>query len=457
MAGIGFELRKILERQTFASLLRAYGYAGLISSGPWVLSILAVMGIGLIGVGRAPDAAVRQFLVSVTYLMAASLVFTGCLQLMFTRFIADQIFLEREDAVAPNLFGALAVVGLGAGTVGTVLVALTFEGSLAYRGLMIAGFVILSQSWVVVVLLSGLKAYRRVLLAFVAGYGLSAAAAIAGIRYGAEGLLAGFLVGQAALLYLLLGLVVHRYPSDRLIALSFLDPRRAHYSLLATGFCYNLGIWADKLVFWANPLTSEMVVAPLRASIIYDTPIFLAYLSVAPGMAVFLVRVETDFAEQYDAFYKAVREGDTLAHIERLKSQMVEAVRQGIHEIFRVQGLTALALILAGPRLLPALGISSVYLPLFSIYLVGAGMQVLMLAIFNVLFYLDQRRSALALAALFAVLNVVLTVASQQLGPAYYGYGFAVATTVTSVVGLSLTSRRLARLEYQTFMLQGRS
>ena len=50
MAGIGFELRKLMKRDTFFSLLQTYAYAGIISSGPWVLSILAVMLIGIISV-----------------------------------------------------------------------------------------------------------------------------------------------------------------------------------------------------------------------------------------------------------------------------------------------------------------------------------------------------------------------------------------------------------------------
>jgi len=48
MAGIGFEIRRILEKDTLFSLLEAYGFAGLISSGPWVLSILGVMMIGIL-------------------------------------------------------------------------------------------------------------------------------------------------------------------------------------------------------------------------------------------------------------------------------------------------------------------------------------------------------------------------------------------------------------------------
>lgn len=82
MAGIGFELRKILSRDSYSATLRAYLYAGLISSGPWVLSIISVMLIGVISLGVVvPDNTVRQFLVTVTYLMASSLIYTGGAQL----------------------------------------------------------------------------------------------------------------------------------------------------------------------------------------------------------------------------------------------------------------------------------------------------------------------------------------------------------------------------------------
>ena len=43
MAGIGFELRKLLKKQTYGGLIQAYAFAGVISSGPWVLSIIGIM------------------------------------------------------------------------------------------------------------------------------------------------------------------------------------------------------------------------------------------------------------------------------------------------------------------------------------------------------------------------------------------------------------------------------
>jgi polysaccharide biosynthesis protein PelG len=455
VAGIGFELRKLMRRDSFWGLLRAYGYAGLISSGPWVLSILGVMGIGIFSVNRVSSLFVRQFLVSVTYLMACSLIVTGFLQLMFTRFIADRVFDKDEEAVLPNLFGALALTTLVAGGVASLLMLIGFRGlALSYQALMIIGFTTLCDLWVVVVLLSGLKAYRSVLASFLIGYGTSVAGALVLSSRGLAGLLAGFVTGQIVLLFLLLAAVVRRYPPGaRLVSFDFLG-RKSYLSLALTGFFYNLGVWVDKFVFWADPLVSDPVIGPLRASIIYDIPIFLAYLSIVPGMAVFLVRVETDFAESYDAFYSAVRSGDSLVNIQRLKGTLSGAARQGMGDIFKVQGVTLLVLFLIGPRLMDFLGISALYTNLFFVDLAGVGTQVLMLAVFNVLFYLDQRAVVLWLSLLFAVSNFVLTLVTMRLGPAFYGYGFALATALTSVGGLSLISRRLESLECDTFMQQ---
>lgn len=61
------------------------------------------------------------------------------------------------------------------------------------------------------------------------------------------------------------------------------------------------------------------MIGPLRTSILYDLPILFAYLSIIPGMAVFPVRIEADFAERYERAYEAIRGGETLQHIGLLK------------------------------------------------------------------------------------------------------------------------------------------
>lgn len=456
MAGIGFELRKVLRQDGLFSLLRAYGLAGLVSSGPWVLSIVGVLLIGVMSAEVVqPAERVVQFLVSITYLMAGSLLLTGPLQLMFSRFVADRHFEGKQEAIVPNLMGALLLTTLVSAWLGGGVVVLLFEGeSTAYRLLMVCGFVTLCDSWILVVLLSGIKAYRAVLGLFFVGYLVSVTGAILLRPFGLEGLLQGFLAGQQLMVFLMLALALREYPSARLFSLDFLRRSQAVYSLGVIGLLMNAGVWADKLVFWFNPRTSSPVIGPLRYSQIYDLPIFLAYLSVIPGMAVFLLRVETDFAEQYQRFFRLVREGAPLGPIGEARQEMVRAVRRGIYEILKVQGLTVLLLLLAGRELLELAGISTLYVHLLYLDAVGVAVQVVLLATLNVLFYLDARRSVLALSLLFAVGNAAGTLLTQRLGAQFYGYGFATAGLVTSLVGLVLLSRKLEWLEFETFMLQ---
>ena len=123
-------------------------------------------------------------------------------------------------------------------------------------------------------------------------------------------------------------------------------------------------------------------------------------------------------------------------------------------EIAKIQTLAVLATFVAGPALLRALDISELYLPLLYVQVIGAGLQVGLMAILNVFFYLDQRRVVLALCLQFVVLNVVLTALTMKFGAALYGYGFTISVLITLCTALIQLSRKLSRLEYETFMLQ---
>jgi uncharacterized membrane protein len=223
---------------------------------------------------------------------------------------------------------------------------------------------------------------------------------------------------------------------------------------MVIGFAYNLGLWIDKFIFWYYPDTSEMIIGPLRASVIYDLPVFMAYLSIIPGMAVFLVRIETDFVEYYERFYDAVRDGGSLEYIEEMRDEMVYAVRQGLAEITKIQSLAVLVVFVAGPAVLRGLGISELYFPLLRIQTIGASLQVILLALLNVFFYLDQRKIIVGLCSVFVILNVLFTCVTLKLGAPFYGYGYVAAILLTLCAGLYLLDKKMTRLEYETFMLQ---
>ena len=110
--------------------------------------------------------------------------------------------------------------------------------------------------------------------------------------------------------------------------------------------------------------------------------------------------------------------------------------------------------ILLGEVILKSVGISTLYLPLLYVDVVGVSLQVVLLGILNVLFYLDQRRAVVGLTLLLLVSNVLFTAISLRLGAPWFGYGFALAMLVSVLAGVWVLNRKLERLEYQTFMLQ---
>lgn len=45
MAGIGFELKKLFNRRGLFATFRAYGYAGVVCTGPMLLGVVLLLGV----------------------------------------------------------------------------------------------------------------------------------------------------------------------------------------------------------------------------------------------------------------------------------------------------------------------------------------------------------------------------------------------------------------------------
>jgi uncharacterized membrane protein len=455
MAGVGFSLRKLSGGETYAGVLRLYASAGMISSGPWLISILTLLFVGLFAQGfAATPESVERFQVSVTWLFAASLLLSTPLQLLFTRYTSDLLYAQRADLTTPNLWGALAVMSAIGAVVGVGCLPLFPDETAAVKLLLLTSLVLLCDLWLVIVMLSALKEHGQVVGAFVLGYATTFLICLKLAPHGELGLLAGFVIGQSVLLWWAASVVARAAPGSVPIAFGFLRREAVHPDLLAIGALYGLGVWVDKLVFWLYPPTSHAVLGPFRASEVYDLPLFIAYLSIAPGMAAFLLRVETDYAERHGRFFLAIEEGASLLRLEQLRDELVSSARGALRSIFRVQGMTLVVCILFGERLLARCGLSRLHLPLLYVDLAAVSMQVLFLSTISVLFYLDRRALVLRLVGFLFLSNLAGTLLSIRAGAAYYGYGFAAAIAISTVVALALLDGTFRHVLRDTFMLQ---
>jgi len=455
MAGIGFQLTKLMRPRTFTGLFKAYGYAALIGSGPWVLSMItiAILGLLLHRFGGRGD--LELFFVTVTHIFAASLVLTGPLQLILSRYAADCIFAKQDEKVFTSLMGGVVLTLVVNAILGylffTIFVPATPLFQIASTGVLM----VVSAIWTASVYLTAMKDYLAVVRCFAVGYATSLVAAWAlGLGLGVAGTMLGFLLGQIVLLLSMLSILYRAFGTTALPSFEFLGAFRKYIALAACGFTYNFGIWVDKALHWWLSPHSHQVAGALHASPLYDQAIFMSFLSIVPGMAVFLMTLETTFAWRYSEFFRLVTGKGTLNEILEMKNGMVDSLRNGVSMLLKFQGAVTLAFVLSAEHLLKALGLGAVQTLVFQLTLIGVFMLVLFLALLTVLFYLDRLRDALLCSAVFALTNLGLTFASLLFDERWYGLGFTAAACVSALLTGHLANRALHRLEYETFTAQ---
>ncbi|WP_297443347.1 exopolysaccharide Pel transporter PelG [Sulfurimonas sp.] len=457
MAGIGFELRKILKEDRLLSLAKVYGYSAILSSGPWVISIIAILLVGFINLANyAANSDVYRFQVVITYAiaLASSLIITGIVQLPFTRYVADLIFKHKEDEVLPAFFGAIILAWVLGLPFITPFYIWMFDGqSAAFIIGVIVTFLVLCAVWISSILAASLKYYNAVVWAYFISYALIVFVSIyAGDTI--EKLIYIFFTGNAFLLLILMTLIIKSYNSNIFFKVDFFLAKNFYWTLAIAGLTYNLGAWVDKFIFWYHPATGYAVIGKLHASLVYDMPIFLAYLSIIPGMAIFFYRLEADFAEKYDLYYNAVRNGGTLKTISNYRDDMINVIRHAIHEIIIVQVVVDIILFITVPHLFKLLHIPQLYLGLLYILTIGAMLQLAFMSVLAILYYLDRKKVAMWLCISFFLLNTGLTFASIDMGPAMFGYGYTVSLLLVFTASIIIIRKEMDRLNYETFMLQ---
>jgi uncharacterized membrane protein len=452
MAGIGFELRKMLSKDSYSSLLRAYGYSAIIGSGPWIISIVSIVIVSYLLAGAFGSKEVQLFTASITHVYAFSLILVGPLQLVLTRFAADQLSARRPEAIFPSFLAALTVAGAVGGVGGLLFFGFGTDASIVYQlsaaGLMVYVCCIFIASNYLTALLD----YRQVVSAFFIGYVLSGLLAyVLGITWGMQAAMFGFTAGHAVLFLLLFRALKNGLGSDNRPSWEVISYFKRFPSLLFCGLMYNLGIWVDKLLFWWFSDQHEQVNGLIFSARHYDVGIYLSLLSIVPGMAVFFLKIETDFAERFQSFFGLVEKGGTLDQLVEKRDEIARSLGRGFLNLFAVQGIVTAFLVVFADHIPAIMSISAIQLGIFRVTLFGAFLLVIFLSLLTILFYFDDRKGALWCTSAFVVANIVGSWATLQANEAWYGFGFVIAAGLAMVIAGWRVNSRLARLEYHVF------
>lgn len=455
MAGIGFEISKILRQGTYTSLLRAYGFTTLMGSGP---GLFVIIGLGIVFVFAMYISPIKstayQFLTIVVYLFSASMIVSSLLQYTFIRFIADKIFLKEFNKIASNLNGVILLqLFISVCFALPIIYFFFYNYSILFNILLFSTFIVLCLIWILTVLLTGVKNYRRILIAFALAYSIFVSLYLITNNNSIEFFLFDFLLAQVILLLTLLYAIMDYYPTSHLIQFDYLKKNNFYFGLVFANFFYNLGIWIDKHLFWFNSDTSYVIFPPLRFSPIYDLPMFIAYLCIVPTTATFLLQIESKFALVYPKYMQTIFKRKTLAEIDAVRNNLILTGRDAVYSLFKTQSVVIIILLLSMTYLFTILSIHFIYLNILSIILIAGGLNVILWGLLNILYYMTRYTQALCVTLIFLVSNFIFTLITLKAGPLYFGYGFSFSLLLSIACAMIFLNENFKNLEYSTFMM----
>ncbi len=455
MAGIHLKLQKLLKKDSLFSTIAAVGYSAVLSSGNWIVGVVSVFLFSTIAQSMADDVYKTViYQIYITYTIALSLIISGPFQLAFTRYVSDQIFKKNYANIIPNYTVVLLLCITKSFILSMLISVYLFENKgYEYKFVFSLTVAVLSALWVTNSLLTGLKSYRYITASFFVGYTFVGISLLFTINLDTIWNFVFFYIGQILILLLLILRIAKEFPSDRLLDMHFIRNAKNYKYFMLAGFFYNLGIWIDKIIFWFSPYTGDNIFANIRASVVYDFPVILAYLSLIPGIAIFFIKVELEFARFYEKYYDAVREWGRLEDIYSLGNRMIDSAKSIIHEVLRIQVIVTLFIIFIEEYIFSLLNMPLLYLPLFNILLVGALLQLTFMVVFALLSYFNRQKEMFIATFTLTLSNISFTIISQILGPYFYGYGYVISLLISVALGMWLIGRFLSDLHYRTFML----
>ncbi|MDQ7823464.1 MAG: exopolysaccharide Pel transporter PelG [Candidatus Eremiobacteraeota bacterium] len=459
MAGIGFQLKNLLKEDRYTSDFKANLYALMLSSGPWIFAVICIAALNLIASRDMSSRDILFFRAIVVYVFAFSLVTTSLFQLTITRFISDKLFQREYGSLLPNFAGVMLLCGVVNFFVSWSYVAfLPMEFGL--KVLSVVLFCTVGYQWIVMAFLGTVRDFVRITVIFLAGFVMSfVLAVLLGASLKVTGYLLGFTIGQMAVLLLLVERIVSEFPFGKNGIFEFTLYFKNYPTLVWAAFFYNLGFWVDKIIIWYSrlgfniPSNSEPF---FRGQYPYDSAAFLATLTIIPALSIFFLHVETNFYAGLRHYIQVILNKGTLIDIERQRRQMMNVLRTELSDVFKVQFLVTLIMVLIAPNFLESIGyLREVLLKTYILLLIGAFFQVMLLALVVLLWYLELLKESFVCIMVFFLANLVFNIV---LVPSYaahtvpLGTGYLAAAVIGVAVTFLVLRKRLGSLNYLTFM-----
>lgn len=462
MAGIGFALKRMFQKETFTNRALAYLYSSFIAAGPWILSVLSInVLLYLLRIVEVPTDERNLFSATIVYSFIFSQILVAPIQLVVTRYISDNLYQKKYERIKPTFIGVNNLTFLLA-----LIISFAFYFNkpipIHYKILSSYLFIIISMIWILMIFLSAVKNYKLIAKAYLFGGILTVVLIFVFLEYPipfkefqtSSNFLFAYVLGISLILVMFLFNLFSTFFYGKLYKFDFISYLGQYATLGLVGLFYTLGLWSDNIIMWFSDyqinIFDTFIFAPY-----YDNAVFLAYLTTIPSLVLFFVVIETEFYITYKNYYGQANSSETYQVIDKSRKVMRRSLNYNLVYTFLAQILITLTMMLSAKPLFKYLGINYLIRNIFQITAFGTMFNIFAFIIILVLLYFERRGRACASAIVFLILNSSISYYFTMYLPLKYaGYGFTIASILTFFFSLYLLVSFFKNINYATFAMQ---
>ncbi|MGB9614352.1 MAG: exopolysaccharide Pel transporter PelG [Fervidobacterium sp.] len=442
MAGIGFELNKLLKRNSFFSEAFAFFYSANISAGPWIVSSTIMFLIQT----YIPQKHIPFLISGIIYTFIFSTILFGSVSTSVTRYLSDLIY-KKQFAEIYNLYTSSA--GYAFTSSGIFLIFFFIVNKITeWQKIILFSYSLtaLSVIWVQVIFVSAIRRFMPVILSFLTGGSLSLFLTLHLYRTKNEYYAyAGYNVGLMFIM-VILQLFIRRFlytgefddtgkikdekpysGNQKKIPLFITSVKKYKKQAISGTFTY-MAAWIDDFIAWVYfrySISKGFIFAPQ-----YDIPMFISYLFIIPTLSLFVLNLETEFYTYYRIFYKSIEENRTLRFIELSKQNLDESLKSSTKLIVAVQFAFMLAGLILSKSLAELLRFNNYGLMALRVGIIGAAANGVYLYISLIAHYFDLPDIPLKSSILAFSVNLII---SSLTIPKIPGVGFLAGFIIADI------------------------
>ena len=452
MAGVGFELRKAVTGENKGEKITGYFGASFSSSGSMIVAIVIFALVQAAAKAQQVSQAVNDsFMCYITNAMFLSILLSSLLSPVLSRYVSDAVYLGKTERVMPSMVGGSASVAVTGGILFSVQLLLSGTEIMVVIPLFIL-FLALCVCWILMTYITLIRDYKKIVIAYLAAFGVSAAALallFAFTTLSVPAMILVLLLAFATVDVLLFRAVYLTFAKHDNSVFAFRSTIKTNPSLLLIGFLMAAGMLGHFWLTWFLSDSSTQISLLFRFNAKYDFPAIAAYFSTIPAAVYFITSFETGFSKKYSNYFSALQSA-TARCVEAAKDDMVLTLRKKLKTMFLIQLVSCLLFVTVGSKLLGIMniGMTESMLSAFRMFCVGYSLYYIGSTLILIRLWFSDERRAVFTAAFFAAGVLAGTYLGIQFFPRFSGAAFTAVSIVMTLFAAAGLIRRLKKLEF---------